>query len=295
MRALLSVAVRAAAITLVFPCHAARSSNLFLGNPSFAGTADQDNLLVIKPAFALSYNSSNGEPNWVSWTLVKGDVGDTLPKAEFEEDTALPAGVTRITSRDYDDCGFDRGHMCPPADRSVTKTDSDSTFVMTNILPQSPELHRNAWNQEEIYLRGLADAGSRLHIIAGPAGEGGEGSRGLATSIANGQVNVPAYCWKIAVVEPDTGKDDIQEITAAARVIATMMPNDTTPGLEWGQYRTTVARIELKTGLHFFGALPDDVARALETKIDTAALPPPVEPEWHQHSKAGAKPDDSAG
>jgi endonuclease G len=143
-------------------------------------------------------------------------------------------------------------------------------------------LNRNAWNQEEIYLRTLAVNGQRLYIIAGPTGSGGVGAHGPATSIAGGQVAVPAACWKIAVIVPDQGKDDPAQITAETRVIAVLMPNDTSLGFEWGQYRTSVAAIEKLTGFKFFTALPPAVANALKQKVDAEKLPPPVEPEWHK-------------
>src|SRR5436309_2701224 len=51
--------------------------HLKMGNPSGAkddGT-DRDNFLMKKEFFALSYNTSKGTPNWVSWRLVKDDLG----------------------------------------------------------------------------------------------------------------------------------------------------------------------------------------------------------------------------
>jgi endonuclease G len=47
------------------------SVHLLLGNPSQATTNinNPDNDLMIKPQYVLSYNRSNGTPNWVSWQL----------------------------------------------------------------------------------------------------------------------------------------------------------------------------------------------------------------------------------
>src|SRR5262245_8036208 len=49
----------------------------FTGNPSGASTdeAKADNYLVKKRQYALSYNSSNGTANWVSWQLSKAWLG----------------------------------------------------------------------------------------------------------------------------------------------------------------------------------------------------------------------------
>jgi len=264
---------------------AADPANLFLGNPSQASTTDKNNFLVEKDQFSLSYNNGAGEPNWVSWRLIKENMGEAPRKAKFSEDTTLPEGFNRVTAKDYQDCGFDRGHICPHGDRAANKVDSYATFVMTNIVPQSAQLNRHAWNQMEIYLRTLASSGHRVYIVAGPVGKGGAGSKGPASALADGKVVVPAACWKIAVILPDKGIDDLKDITAETRVLSVIMPNDTSLGDEWAQYRTSVAKIEKQTGLHFFTALPKDVAEALRSKTDAEALPPPAPPEWQARDK----------
>src|SRR5258707_53869 len=45
------------------------SPHLLLGNPSGAtpDPANENNYLMPKPYYALSYNNSAGTPNWVSW------------------------------------------------------------------------------------------------------------------------------------------------------------------------------------------------------------------------------------
>jgi len=73
--------------------------NLKLGNPSNAktDTADKDNYLLIKEQYALSYNSSRGAPNWVSWTLMRSDIGTVKRQDNFHVETALPESFQRVT------------------------------------------------------------------------------------------------------------------------------------------------------------------------------------------------------
>src|SRR5687767_2177054 len=85
-----------------------------LGNPS-AATADPTNrtrFLIERPQYALDYNDTTREPNWVSWNLTIADVGNS-GRADFLTDTTLPAGFHRVTPADYTNSGYDRGHMCP--------------------------------------------------------------------------------------------------------------------------------------------------------------------------------------
>ena len=57
--------------------------------------------------------------------------------------------------------------------------------------------------------------------MAGPHGQGGEGTKGRAAFIANGQVVVPAKTWKVVLVVNRGGVVD-----ADARLMAVNVPND---------------------------------------------------------------------
>ena len=258
---------------------AAGNPNLLLGNPSRAtdSPANFDNYLMVKPYFVLSYNSTKGTPNWVSWRVTADDLGHAPRKQVFDEDNSLPPGLSVVNTRDYSGSGFDRGHMCPHDDRAANEQMSFATFVMTNIIPQAPNVNQKAWAQLESYCRELVRLGDRLYIISGPAGQGGRGSRGFKQTIGHGKVTVPAECWKIVVVvESNAGSDDLAAISMGTRVIAVDMPNDQdVVGEEWDQYRTSPAQIEQKTGLHFFDRVRPDVAAALRQRVDDVSIPPP--------------------
>jgi endonuclease G len=262
---------------------AIRSPNLLLGNPSGATSdpANRNNYLMVKPFYALSYNDASGTPNWVSWRVTRADLGSAPRKQVFDPDATLPPGFKVITHGDYTGSGFDRGHLCPRSDRSATEEMSFATFVMTNIIPQAPNVNGKAWNNLENYCRDMVrrgTTGKRLYVVAGPAGRGGQGSRGPRETIGGGSrmVVVPAECWKVIVAVPDEGADDPSRITADARVIAVVMPNDNDAvGDEWAKYRVTPAEIEQRTGLKFFDRLASDVAEALRRKLDDVTIPPP--------------------
>jgi endonuclease G len=254
------------------------SPNLVLGNPSNAtpDPSNRDNFLMAKPYYVLSYNDSRGEPNWVSWRVTEADLGEAPRKDEFDVDADLPSDFFHVSQHDYTGGGFDRGHMCPHSDRAANQEMSFATFVMTNIIPQAPNVNRKAWAQMEDYCRTLVRHHDRLYVIAGPVGEGGRGSDGFRKTIADGHVTVPRACWKVVVEIPDTGSDDPSQIGTDARVLTVEMPNDQTiVGDEWGQYRVTAAQVEQETGLHFFTRLRPDVASALERRLDRMPLPAP--------------------
>lgn len=237
------------------------NGNLLLGNPSRAGR-DNNNLLLVREAHAMSYNASGGGPNWVSWHLDTGDLGKAT-RSNFLPDPLLPSAL-QIRPNDYRGSGYDRGHVCPSGDRTRDSALNQQTFVMSNMLPQAPALNQQVWKDLEDYERYLVrDRNEELYVIAG-----GQGS---AERIASGKVNVPAVCWKIIVVLP-RGSGDLQRITASTRVIAVSMPNRERQEIKdskWTEWITTVSQLEKTTGYDFLSALPDGVERALEQQRDS--------------------------
>ncbi len=248
-----------------------RDDNMALGNPSGATTAttNPNNYLMVKPQYALSYNSSRGGANWVSWHLSAAWKGTTTRLDNFAADASLPTSFARATSTDYTNSGFDRGHQCPSDDRDGSQADNTATFLMTNMLPQSPNLNRVTWENLEAYCRTLLTTGNELYIIAGGYGQGGTGSNGgVTTTIAGGKIAVPARCWKVIVVLP-IGSSDPSRIAAGTRVIAVDMPNNQTlSALPWSSYRTSVDAIEAATGYNLLSVLPTTVQSAIESVVD---------------------------
>ena len=115
--------------------------NIRFGMPAQAKAdpeASPEAFLISRPQYVLSYNAQTRTPNWVCWCLRQQDIG-TAARSAFEPDPGLPRGIiARVTAHDYDGSGFDRGHMCPPKDRSASAEDSQAVFYTTNIVPQSP-------------------------------------------------------------------------------------------------------------------------------------------------------------
>jgi endonuclease G len=257
---------------------AALSPNLLLGNPSSATSdpASRANYLMVKPYYALSYNDALGTANWVTWRVTTEDLGDAPRKPTFDTDMTLPSAFYHVTHKDYSGSGFDRGHLCPHSDRAATREMSFATFIMSNIIPQAPNVNQKAWAELEMYCRDLARRHNHLYIIAGPTGRGGRGSNGFKNAIAGGRVTVPSECWKIIVVVPENGEDDLGKIGPATRVITVIMPNDNDAvGEEWAKFRTSAAEVETRTGLKFFDRLSDGIAQMLREKVDAVSIAPP--------------------
>lgn len=247
-----------------------RDDNMGMGNPSGATTDvnNMNNFLMVKTQYALSYNNGKGSANWVSWHLSTAWTGSATRCDCFTSDATLPSGYFKATTSDYTGTGFDRGHMCPSADRNGSAADNAATFLMTNILPQAPNLNQGPWEDLESYCRTLINSNNELYIISGGYGTGGSGSNGAANTIAGGSINVPSHCWKVIVVLP-TGTGDASRVTTSTRVIAVDMPNTQSANTHtWGYYRTSVDAIESATGFDFLSAVSTTVQGTVEANVD---------------------------
>lgn len=255
----------------------AENDPLFLGNPSDAlpNEKQNENYLMVKPQYTLSYNTTTLCPNWAAWHLNKENIGEADRCDDFRPDTDLPDGWYGVKKADYqyNKYGFDRGHVCPSADRTTTKEDNSMTFLMTNMVPQSPDNNRVIWMHFECFERDLVEAGNEVYIIAGPYGSGGTSSKGtfenIPITLKSGEtlyMNVPAYTWKVLIAIPD-GADDMKRIDENATVIAINVPNKMGMGKtgDWEQFICSVDDIEALTGYDFFELLPDNIENKLES------------------------------
>lgn len=123
-----------------------------IGN--FANSIDYDTVLLV--------------PRFVEWTLCTADLGHIKrePSWKFVQDPRT--NVRQAAHDDYSHSGFDRGHLCPAADRSSSTKLMKSTFVMTNVAPQTPALNRGAWKKIEDACRKYAAGGHALRVQACP-------------------------------------------------------------------------------------------------------------------------------
>lgn len=250
-----------------------QDDNMAMGNPSDATSSivADDNFLMVKSQYVLSYNNSKHTANWASWHLSTSWLGSIGRQDDFRADTTLPSSWFAVDTYGFSGSGFDRGHICPSADRTKSVNDNSATFLMTNMMPQSPDNNQIPWANFEMYCRLLASRGYELYIVAGPEGVGGTGRYGYKEQLSGGVV-VPKYTWKVAIVMYN-GEYDVARVNSTTRTIAVWMPNDQTASSKpWYQYRVSVDDVESKTGFNFFSKLPEEIQKVIEAKVDNVAI-----------------------
>lgn len=249
------------------------------GLPVTGMPANNDNILILsdrRTQYNLSYNASRGGPNWVSWNVNRTHFG-TAPRGAFGNnsvDPLLPAyGVYQVTTCDYTNSGYTRGHMTQSEQRTQSKADNDTTFLMTNILPQTSELNTGPWGDLEEYGNDLARFQQKeLYNVAGgtwPATPRYLTPFSTSCTPQQNKVQIPTTTWKVIVVLP-YGKG-LADVTSAndVRIIAVDMPNNTSVNSQpWQYYKVTVDQIEAVTGYDLLAALPDAIESVVEARID---------------------------
>ena len=228
------------------------NEHLTWGNPSNAGQSNPDNWLIERELYALSYSQARNVLNWASWWVDDRWLGQADRQDDFRPDSDLPQGFYLVTPGEYSRSGYDRGHMVPSGDRTLTPQANSLTFVMTNIFPQASENNRGPWRELEEYGRDLVEQGKALYVIGGVYGDRG----------SVGEVTVPGRVWKVMVVLDDSA----DTIARRTEVIAVDMPNSDRIDADWQTYRTTVDRIEIATGYDLLSEVPENVQAAIESR-----------------------------
>ena len=79
-------------------------------------------------------------------------------------DDTLPTGWERVKPSVYSRSGYDKGHIAPSSARTNSASDNSQTFLMTNMMPQTPDNNRHTWEGLEKYSCQLAKHGRELYI-----------------------------------------------------------------------------------------------------------------------------------
>ena len=125
----------------------------------------------------------------------------------FYPDARLRA-TYKANLTDYQDSGYDRGHMAAAANQS-TETGMAQSFALSNMVPQDPTNNRKIWSKLEGDVRKYAKrAGGNVFVYTGPLFESG------AHTIGRNQVWVPSHLYKLVF-------DEQQQ-----RAWAWVLPND---------------------------------------------------------------------
>lgn len=142
----------------------------------FMPTGEISEIIISREQYVISYNKERRAPNWAAWELEAGQIGNSGRSKFFLVDSELENYLAQADTKykatdpaEFIDSCFDRGHQVLSADRSDIHENNQITFLMSNILPQTPFLNRVIWEHLEQYTRNLVRTeNKKVFIIAGP-------------------------------------------------------------------------------------------------------------------------------
>lgn len=135
---------------------------------ALAGAHAQAQTRLHNSTYNVVYDAGINSPREVRWVITPAML---IPRAKrvsigFRSDTRLPR--PRVLDSDFTRSGYQRGHLCPAADRVYSLEAMQETFLLSNISPQSPKLNMGLWKATEIISRGLAVKYGRCSVAVAP-------------------------------------------------------------------------------------------------------------------------------
>lgn len=100
-----------------------------------------------------------------SWTLRPTDIKKNVKRSSFRFTPDDRVGFVMPNNIDYLLSGYDRGHLCPAADRSSSASLMKQTFVLSNVVPQLPAFNRGPWKHYEAHTRALLPEHDSLKVV----------------------------------------------------------------------------------------------------------------------------------
>lgn len=202
--------------------------------------------IVHHEGYSLSYNEMHEQSEWVAYELKTEHITKAdFKRPYFEIDDRVETKSAHW--RNYKQSGYDRGHLCPAADKKYNKAQHDETFFMSNVSPQIPDFNSGIWNTLEQKVRFWATKYNGVFVVTGGVLE-----NGLKT-IGNEKVSVPNYFYKIIC---DYNNEQ-------PKLIAFLIKHENS-NKPLSSFVVSVDEIELKTGIDFFSNFNDELEDKLE-------------------------------
>ena len=217
--------------------------------------------------YSFSYSEADEQSEWVAYELTREEVEGNLDrKDEFAADPIVETGSA--DPGDYQNSGYDRGHLAPSADMRFDATAMEDCFLTSNVSPQVKGFNNGVWNDLEMQTRSWTRKYERLYVVTGPVlPQDGKNARKMFTTKrgkdVRTNVTVPDKFYKILYDFSKKGKE---------KMIAFVIPNEATD-TPFTEFVTTVDEVERLTGIDFFSYLSKDFQEKCESRSDLSKWP----------------------
>lgn len=151
--------------------------------------------LLCKKRFIVGYSTARHNPLWVAESLSAAQVAaNQIPRNDnFRIDSNIPA-LSQAALSEFNNTGYDRGHMVPYEDVNDSAIAADESFILTNIVPQTASMNRVIWRVLEDRVRKLTVGTTQpIFIITGPIFS-------VEPRVLAKGTQVPSHLWKVVII-----------------------------------------------------------------------------------------------
>ncbi len=205
--------------------------------------------------YAMEYDTAQKHSVWIAYTLLRSHMASGNRTDAWAQDPIIPIKFQPVRS---DFSGYDRGHLCPSADRNANTTINRITFYYSNMSPQVGSFNQQIWNNLEGKVRNWAKASDCDTLFVVTGGAINPGIETLGTNGA-GKITVPKYYFKALLKRKGNTFD----------AIGFWMENKSHTSMPTGNtvthtYSMTIDELEELTKIDFFPNL-----RSLEQTVES--------------------------
>lgn len=240
---------------------ARKSSNIFISHWTVEG---KDSVM----SFCYEYDRQKYHTRWVAYRF-DGITSKSITgrSNEWGDDPKLAkAGISLGTG--YFSGGYERGHICPSADRTYSKAANVQTFYTSNMSPQDHEFNSGLWAQHEQFVRDLGrrcyEKNSKnskrfadtLYVVKGGTIDSGKTLGMTKFSSSSYNVTIPNYYF-VALLKVKDGRYD-------AIGFKFCRESDNDKSFNAFDYAMSIDELEAFTGIDFFANLPDATEKNIE-------------------------------
>lgn len=214
-------------------------------------------------AYALSYNESHEQANWVMHVIMPDIVNGNVSRSnDFREDPLVKTGTAQEKdyflselnadgTYSYDGYGYDRGHLAPSADFRWSEKALSESYFYSNMSPQIGDFNREKWAGLENIIREYVISNQvNLMVVTAPV----LNDTLLKIERSENGVSIPEYFVKVAL--------DVKN----KRGIGFIMPHEKIE-MPLAAFIVSIDSVEALLGYNLFTQLDELLEIEIESKV----------------------------
>jgi endonuclease G len=225
--------------------------------------------------YSLEWDCDKKSQRWVCYQMHKYSGGGTGRTEAWAEDPDIPSYARFSDTRSmYSGSGYDRGHICPSADRQYSYQANAQTFYYSNMQPQFRNFNAGnnsdgVWVRMESQLRTwVATSGyDTVYVCKGGTIRDDQILAYIRPNVEGGLI-VPKYFFMALLCKNSQGYKALgfwaQHNNNVGYTFWETEFNKDSSKISLSDFVINIRELENRTGIDFFCNLPDDIENRVE-------------------------------